>query len=154
VYSESQNGAMNRLDLRTGRSVSIRPRGVAQRRGGGRQGGAAPAACPSPNASPQPSPTPDTAAQLAAFAQSQGFGGFGGGGANLPSNVVPTPRAREQYRFYWNTPIVMSPHNPRVLYVGGDRFFKSLDRGDIWTASADLTKHIDRNTLPIMGVPG
>ena len=39
VYSESQNGAMNRLDLRTGRSVSIRPRGVQQRRGGGRQGG-------------------------------------------------------------------------------------------------------------------
>ena len=58
------------------------------------------------------------------------------------------------YRFYWNTPIVLSPHNPRVIYTGGDRFFKSLDRGDTWTATADLTKHIDRNTLPIMGVPG
>ena len=31
VYSESQGGAMNRLDLRTGRSVSIRPRGTPQR---------------------------------------------------------------------------------------------------------------------------
>ncbi|HKE56818.1 MAG TPA: hypothetical protein VKB46_08960, partial [Pyrinomonadaceae bacterium] len=152
VYSESQNGAMNRLDLRTGRSVSIRPRGVPQRRGGGRQGGGGPAPTPSPGASPQPSPTPDTESQLAAFAAAQGFGGFGA--ANLTSNVVPTPPAGEQYRFYWNTPIVMSPHNPRVLYVGGDRFFKSLDRGDTWTASADLTKHIDRNTLPIMGVPG
>src|SRR5882672_3375277 len=39
VYSESQNGAMNRLDLRTGRSVSIRPRGIPQRRGGGGGGG-------------------------------------------------------------------------------------------------------------------
>ena len=48
----------------------------------------------------------------------------------------------------------MSPHNPSVLYVGGDRFFKSLDRGDHWTASADLSKHIDRNTLSIMGVKG
>src|SRR5215813_7747605 len=37
VYAESQGGAMQRLDLRTGRSTSIRPRGVP-RRGGGRGG--------------------------------------------------------------------------------------------------------------------
>ncbi|HSE26385.1 MAG TPA: hypothetical protein VLB68_32255 [Pyrinomonadaceae bacterium] len=153
IYSESQNGAMNRLDMRTGRSVSIRPRGVPSRRvpGRGGPGGAAATASPSPGASPAPSPEPTTDPTLAAFAASQGMG-FAGG--NLQSNVVPTPAANEQYRFYWNTPLVMSPHNPRVLYVGGDRFFKSLDRGDTWTASADLTKHIDRNTLSIMGVPG
>jgi hypothetical protein len=85
--------------------------------------------------------------------RAQGFGGFGGGG-NQISNVVPTPAAGETYRFYWSTPIALSPHNPRVVYTGGDRFFKSMDRGDTWTASADLTKKIDRNTLPIMGVPG
>src|SRR6202022_2492102 len=39
VYSESQNGSMARLDLRTGRSVSIRPRTTPQRRGGGGGGG-------------------------------------------------------------------------------------------------------------------
>ncbi|HJT68103.1 MAG TPA: hypothetical protein VJ749_16730 [Pyrinomonadaceae bacterium] len=163
VYSESQGGAMNRLDLRTGRSVSIRPRGVPRRGGRGGGGGAAPSASPSPGASPSaspdslpeasPTPTPDTQAQLAAFAAAQGFGGFGGG-ANLASNVVPTPPANEVYRFYWNTPIVLSPHNPRLLYVGGNRLFKSLDRGDTWTATVDLTKQIDRNKLPIMGVPG
>jgi photosystem II stability/assembly factor-like uncharacterized protein len=148
VYAESQGGAMQRVDLRTGRSVSIRPRGVPQRRGGGRQGGQ-----PSPSPSPDASPTPDTQAQLAAFAAAQGFGGFGGGG-NLASNVVPTPPATEVYRFYWNTPIHLSPHNPRLLYVGGNRVFRSMDRGDTWTASIDLSKQIDRNTLPIMGVPG
>src|SRR5260370_28250572 len=37
LYSESQNGAMSRTDLRTGRSQSIRPR-VAVRRGGGGRG--------------------------------------------------------------------------------------------------------------------
>ena len=152
VYSESQGGAMNRVDLRTGRSVSIRPRGVP-RRGSGRQGGAAAAPSPSPSASPTASPTPDTQAQLAAFAQAQGFGGFGGA-ANLQSNIVPTPPATEVYRFYWNTPIHMSPHNPRVLYVGGNRLFRSMDRGDTWTTTIDLTKQIDRSTLPIMGVPG
>ena len=154
VYSESQGGAMNRLDLRTGRSVSVRPRGVPQRRGGrggggGGGGGAAPSASPAASPGASPEATPD---QLAAFAAAQGFGGFGG--QNQGANVVPAPAAGEQYRFYWNTPIVLSPHNPRVVYTGGDRFFKSLDRGDTWTATADLTKHIDRNTLPIMGVPG
>ena len=158
VYAESQGGAMQRLDLRTGRSQSIRPRGLPQRRGGGPggrgPGGAAPAASPSPGASPGASPeaSPDPAAQLAAFAAAQGFGGFGG--ANQPSNVVPTPPAGETYRFYWNTPLVLSPHNPRLVYAGGNRLFKSLDRGDTWTATLDLTKQIDRNTLPIMGVPG
>src|SRR5947207_1481676 len=37
LYSESQNGNMSRIDLRTGRSQSIRPR-VAQRRGAGGRG--------------------------------------------------------------------------------------------------------------------
>jgi len=151
VYAESQGGAMQRLDLRTGRSTSIRPRGVP-RRGGGRQGGAQPAASPSPGASPAASPTPDTQAQLAAFAAAQGFGG--GFGANLQSNVVPTPPANEVFRFYWNTPIHLSPHNPRVVYAGGNKLFRSLDRGETWTATIDLTKQIDRSTLPIMGVPG
>lgn len=150
VYYESQGGAMQRLDMGTGRSVSIRPRGVPQRRGSG-QGGA-PAASPSPGASPATSPTPDTQAQLAAFAQAQGFGGFGGG--NLQSNIVPTPPVGEQYRFYWSTPIQLSPHNPRMIWAGGNRLFRSMDRGDTWTASIDLSKQIDRNTLPIMGVPG
>ncbi len=159
LYSESQNGAMNRIDLRTGRSQSIRPR-TAQRRGagggrgqggGGRRGGGdAPAAADTANASAQ-----DPQAALAALIAAGG-GGFGGfGGANLAtSNVVPAPAENEQYRFYWNTPLVVSPHNPRLLYAGGNRLFKSLDRGDTWTATMDLTKHIDRNTLSIMGVKG
>jgi photosystem II stability/assembly factor-like uncharacterized protein len=152
VYSESQNGAMSRLDLRNGRSVGIRPRTAPQRRGGGGGGrGQGAGAQPTPAASPSPTPTEENPqAALAAFAAAQGFGG----GALAASNVVPTPAAGEQYRFYWDTPLVISPHNPRILYTGGDRFFKSLDRGDTWTATADLTKHIDRSTLPIMGVPG
>ena len=159
VYVESQGGNMQRLDLRTGRSVSIRPRGLPRRggrgQGGGQRGAAAtasPAPAASPGASPEASPTPDTQAQLAAFAASQGFGGFGGG--NLASNVVPTPGPNEVYRFYWSSPIHLSPHNPRLVWAGGNRLFRSLDRGDTWTATIDLSKQIDRNTLPIMGVPG
>src|SRR5437016_10761803 len=60
IYSESQNGAMQRIDMRTGRSVSIRPRTNPRRGGGGggggrrggQGGGQAAAASPSPEASP------------------------------------------------------------------------------------------------------
>jgi photosystem II stability/assembly factor-like uncharacterized protein len=47
---------------------------------------------------------------------------------------------REQYRFDWNTPVIISPHNPHTLYLGGNKLFKSVDRGDSWNAiSPDLT---------------
>ncbi len=43
-------------------------------------------------------------------------------------------------RFNWNTPFFLSPHNPRVLYVGGNRVLKSVNRGDsLYPISPDLT---------------
>src|SRR3954469_22285932 len=130
AYSESQDGATNRVDLRTGRSNSIRPRGPGQPgRGAGAPAGE----------------TPDPAAQAAA---QFGFGG------NQNPNVVPTPSAGTFYRFYWNTPFILSPHNSRTVSLGGDRLFRSFDRGDTWVASPDLTKNIGRNDRPILGIAG
>jgi hypothetical protein len=60
----------------------------------------------------------------------------------------------DTYRFNWNTPIALSPHDPNTIWIGGNRVFKSVNRGDRWTASADLTKQIDRCTITMMGVPG
>ena len=68
-------------------------------------------------------------------------------------NIRPEPAAGEKpYRFDWNSPIVISPHNNRTIYFGGNRVFKSVDRGDTWTRSEDLSKDQDREKLPIMGV--
>jgi photosystem II stability/assembly factor-like uncharacterized protein len=121
IYSESQNGNTNRIDLKTGRQVSIRPRAP----GGAGRGGAA-----------------------------GGGGGAGGGGAQQgPPNVINAQQG-DAYRFNWNTPYILSPHNPSVVWYGGNRLFKSYDRGDSWVASADLTKNIDRNTIAVMDVPG
>ena len=47
----------------------------------------------------------------------------------------------------WNAPIQISPHDSNTIYTGANRFFKSTDRGDTWTASADLSKQIDPATL-------
>lgn len=56
---------------------------------------------------------------------------------------VLRPAAREgtpAYRFHWNTPFAISPHDPTVLWMGGDRLFRLYERGDKWEeASPDLT---------------
>lgn len=44
------------------------------------------------------------------------------------------------YRFNWNSPFQISPHDPSVLWLGGNRVFKLTDHGDRWeAASPDLT---------------
>ena len=128
VYWESQDGNTNRTDLRAGRVTSIRPRPVA---GGGRGGG----------------PPQQAAVQGAAPVGTPPA-------VPNPVNVVPPPPAGTSYRFYWSTPFILSPHNPRTIYLGGERLFRSFDRGDTWMASPDLTNNIGRNDRPIMGVPG
>ena len=44
------------------------------------------------------------------------------------------------YRFNWQTPILLSPHNQDILYLGGNKLHRSLNQGDGWeTISEDLT---------------
>lgn len=43
-------------------------------------------------------------------------------------------------RYNWNSPILMSQHDPRTIYFGGNKLFLSYNRGDDWlTISPDLT---------------
>jgi photosystem II stability/assembly factor-like uncharacterized protein len=130
LYWESQDGNTSRSDLRAGRSTSIRPRPA----GGGARGGFAPQAEPV-----TPAAAPPGQAQA---------------GPAATSNVVPVPPPGTNYRFYWSTPFILSPHNPRTIYLGAERLFRSYNRGETWTASPDLTNNIGRNDRPIMGVAG
>ena len=53
-----------------------------------------------------------------------------------------------ELRFNWNTPFLISPHDPAVLWIGGNRVFKLLDRGDRWeAASPDLTTQDPRRMV-------
>ncbi|HEY1381202.1 MAG TPA: hypothetical protein VGF55_30660 [Gemmataceae bacterium] len=58
------------------------------------------------------------------------------------ANIQPQPdKGAPAYRFNWNSPILISPHNPRTLYYGGNHLFRSTDRGDHWErVSPDLTR--------------
>lgn len=44
------------------------------------------------------------------------------------------------YRFNWNSPIHISPHDPKTVYTGGNYLFKTTDRGQTWKIiSPDLS---------------
>jgi photosystem II stability/assembly factor-like uncharacterized protein len=58
------------------------------------------------------------------------------------ASIRPRPAREEpEYRFNWNAPMLLSSHNPRIVYFGGNHVFRSLNRGDKWeTLSKDLTQ--------------
>jgi photosystem II stability/assembly factor-like uncharacterized protein len=78
VYSESQDGFIGRLNLRTGQRSFIRPRDQA---------------------------------------------------------------GKPPYRFNWNTPFILSAHNSRIFYSGGNYVFRSLREGeDLKPISPEITR--------------
>ncbi|HEX8251944.1 MAG TPA: glycosyl hydrolase [Thermoanaerobaculia bacterium] len=55
-------------------------------------------------------------------------------------------------RLNWDSPLIVSPHDSNRLYFAAQYLFRSDNRGDSWTpVSGDLTRHLNRNTLPVMG---
>lgn len=67
--------------------------------------------------------------------------------------IQPQPDSGESYeRFNWDSPILVSPHQPTRIYYASQRVWRSDNRGDRWTAiSGDLTRDQERIMLPIMG---
>jgi photosystem II stability/assembly factor-like uncharacterized protein len=67
--------------------------------------------------------------------------------------IQPQPgKDEEAFRWNWDAPLLVSPHNSKRLYFAANRVLRSDDRGDSWKAvSDDLTRGIDRNRLPVMG---
>ncbi|MFC2165734.1 hypothetical protein ACFLT2_12170, partial [Acidobacteriota bacterium] len=66
--------------------------------------------------------------------------------------IRPVPEnPDEKYRWNWNCPLVMSPHDSNVLYYGGNKIFRTSDAGHSWEViSPDLTKNLDWQSIPIM----
>ena len=50
----------------------------------------------------------------------------------------------------------MSPHDPKIIYVAGNRVFRSADRGLTWDADQPATsrRNADRDEIVTMGVKG
>ena len=46
----------------------------------------------------------------------------------------------QQHRYNWNTPFILSVHNPGIVYIGAEMVFRSLKHGDEMKAiSPELT---------------
>lgn len=67
--------------------------------------------------------------------------------------IKPQEQKGEQtYKWNWNAPMFISPHNGKRLYMAANKVFQSNDRGNSWeTISDDLTAQVDRNSFPVMG---
>lgn len=58
-----------------------------------------------------------------------------------PEMNLTEPTDRTRYRFNWTAPIVVSQHDPNVIYHGGNVLFRTTDRGTSWRpVSPDLTR--------------
>ena len=115
VYAESQGGSISRLDLRTWTRTQIRP--VSQPLFRLLEDSVLIA-------------RGDTATPLTPLAQ-RAVEAYQ---ARIAADSVNRPR------FNWSTPFFVSPHNPRTIYLGGNRLYKSVDRGDHWAPiSEDLS---------------
>lgn len=77
-------------------------------------------------------------------------------------NIHPYPKitgsagdaiADHKYRFNWDSPITISPHDPNVVYFGANVLFKSADKGYTWEIiSPDLTTN-DKSKQQSSGGP-
>jgi hypothetical protein len=118
VYYETQGGNISRRNIATGQSVNIRARTVT------------------------------------AQAYSQQINQVRAGATTLTADQerqIADIRARMRRemadpqvanRWNWNTPFLLSRHNPMVFYSGADKLFKSSQRGENPVAiSGDLTSH-------------
>ncbi len=57
-----------------------------------------------------------------------------------------------RHRFQWVSPLLLSPHNPDVLYTAAECVFKSSDHGHSWTRiSPDLTRNDKSKQQPSGG---
>ncbi len=68
-------------------------------------------------------------------------------------DIRPEPSEGENnFKWNWNTPLILSPFSHTRLYCAANKVFRSDDRGNTWVEiSNDLTAQLDRNKWPVMG---
>jgi photosystem II stability/assembly factor-like uncharacterized protein len=75
-------------------------------------------------------------------------------GESMSIRPLPGP-GEPPLRWHWDTPLVYSPHDPKVLYAAANKVFRSADKGLTWVAvSQDLTTNQNREDIETMGVKG
>lgn len=68
------------------------------------------------------------------------------------ADIQPVPPSGESYRYDWTAPVVASTHVAGTVYLGANKLLMSTDYGSTWSATKDLTRQVDRDTLRIGGM--
>ncbi|GAA4324456.1 WD40/YVTN/BNR-like repeat-containing protein [Flaviaesturariibacter amylovorans] len=56
---------------------------------------------------------------------------------------------QKPYRFNWQTPVLLSKHNPDIVYFGGERLFRSFNKADtLIPVTGDLSKGDGGGNVP------
>ncbi|MCC6317311.1 MAG: hypothetical protein IT361_06410 [Gemmatimonadaceae bacterium] len=142
VYYESQGGNISRRNVATGEQVSVRARTVTRNQFGGQI-----AAIRGNGSTPL---TPDQEKQVTDLR------------ARMQREMADPNVAT---RWNWNTPFILSRHDPNVLYSGAEKLFKSVRKGvepfaisgDLSTRSEDIvriTTGYDENANPATDATG
>jgi photosystem II stability/assembly factor-like uncharacterized protein len=72
-------------------------------------------------------------------------------GETVSIKPIP-PEGEKTYRWYWDAPLIISPHQRERIYIAANKVFRSNDRGHSWEViSDDLTRNEDRNQFKVMG---
>ncbi len=124
IYSESQGGAIGRLNARTWERRGIRPPGGTGGGGGFGGGGV--------NRQREDSILiwrGDTSMAAPPAVQRRID--------SLRTLITADTAVLQRNRFNWSSPFFISVHNPSTLYMGGHRVWKTVNRGDNWAAISD-----------------
>jgi photosystem II stability/assembly factor-like uncharacterized protein len=67
-------------------------------------------------------------------------------------SIKPYPGEGElTFRWNWDTPILISPHNNKRIYIAANFLFRSEDQGSNWNKiSPDLTRNENRDNFKVM----
>lgn len=72
-------------------------------------------------------------------------------GEGVPIKPIE-PAGGTAWRWNWDAPLLISPHDNKTLYFAANVVFRSTDRGNSWTViSGDLSRQLDRHQIPVMG---
>lgn len=70
-----------------------------------------------------------------------------------PENPMGAGADVLKHRFQWTFPIVISPHDPETVYVGAERVFRTIDRGQTWEPISDDLSTNDKTKQRSSGGP-
>ncbi len=66
--------------------------------------------------------------------------------------IKPVSFADSAYRFDWSSPLLISQHNNKRLYIGANKLLRTDDQGSTWKeVSPDLTRGVPKEMQKLMG---